>query len=219
MNENIEEVVLGMCRDCKSVPVKKNGYLCSACSKAYSGLFSDDRHQYTKRFSDDVSRECARCEVVKLYSEFHKGYSICKDCRRLSRKRRIPEKTFDAEHLRQKCLTCGEFKRIDGFKDYRHCYACRHLKGLTANLERYDLTPGEYVKMFDEQGGVCAICKQPEKRHKRLAVDHDHSCCSELNTCGKCIRGLLCFRCNAGLGNFRDDATLLSDAVQYLESY
>lgn len=52
--------------------------------------------------------------------------------------------------------------------------------------------------MLQEQGGVCAICKQPPRRNK-LHVDHDHSCCPGKRSCGRCIRGLLCASCNSKL--------------------
>jgi len=63
---------------------------------------------------------------------------------------------------------------------------------------KYNLTPEKYQAIHDAQGGVCAICLEPESfltpkgNIRPLAVDHDH------NT-GK-VRGLLCDRCNLGLG-------------------
>ena len=62
--------------------------------------------------------------------------------------------------------------------------------------------------MHDAQGGLCAICgrKQPEKW---LAVDHDHET--------GVIRGLLCSRCNSGLGQFKDNPDRLRLAADYLE--
>ncbi len=64
----------------------------------------------------------------------------------------------------------------------------------------------EYDRMFNEQNGVCAICKNTEKvlqsagiknankktKIKRLAIDHCHLT--------KKIRGLLCHQCNTMLG-------------------
>lgn len=44
-----------------------------------------------------------------------------------------------------------------------------------------------------------------------LAVDHDHKT-------GQ-VRSLLCNRCNAGLGFFREDITLLEKAVEYIQKW
>jgi hypothetical protein len=49
-------------------------------------------------------------------------------------------------------------------------------------------------------------------------VDHDHACCPGTRSCGKCIRGMLCNRCNTGLGMFLDDPNRLRHAASYLES-
>lgn len=94
-----------------------------------------------------------------------------------------------------------------------------------ALLRKFHLTPDQYDVMLTEQGGVCAICREPETRQHRgygsviaLAVDHDHRCCPDKgSSCGKCIRGLLCDRCN--LCRFPDDARILRAAADYFERY
>lgn len=78
----------------------------------------------------------------------------------------------------------------------------------------YRCSPEVYEQLLSAQAGVCAICKMPETakwktRVRQLAVDHDHST-------GQ-IRGLLCAACNAGIGNLRNDPTLLKAAAAYLE--
>lgn len=70
----------------------------------------------------------------------------------------------------------------------------------------YGLTPAQYDEMLESQGGVCAICGETTAR--RLAVDHAHDTGA--------IRGLLCTRCNPGLGYFRDNPVLLDKAIHYL---
>ncbi len=74
---------------------------------------------------------------------------------------------------------------------------------------RYGITIDDYEIMLSAQGGVCAICRQPEKTGQRLAVDHDHET--------KAIRGLLCGRCNRTLGLLDEDPDRFRAAASYLE--
>jgi hypothetical protein len=62
--------------------------------------------------------------------------------------------------------------------------------------------------MLESQGGKCAICGATEG-YNFPAVDHCHST-------GK-IRGILCDRCNRGLGFFKDNVAILRAAADYLE--
>jgi len=77
----------------------------------------------------------------------------------------------------------------------------------------YHLTLEQYDALLVSQNSVCAIC-QKSTGMRYLAVDHDHTCCPTLKTCGKCIRGLLCQKCNGFLGRIQDDPTRL---VAYLK--
>lgn len=64
--------------------------------------------------------------------------------------------------------------------------------------------------MHEQQHGLCAICRMPERRTDRpLSVDHDH----ETNI----VRGLLCDDCNNLLGRANDSTSVLSKAIDYLE--
>lgn len=84
------------------------------------------------------------------------------------------------------------------------------------NLALYGLTIEMFDSMVDSQGGVCAICNRPEthinprtKKLRRLNVDHDHAT-------GK-VRGLLCSKCNRGIGQLGDSIELMKAALAYLE--
>jgi hypothetical protein len=75
-------------------------------------------------------------------------------------------------------------------------------------LRRFGLEPEDYDAMLEAQGGVCAICGQPETvvrygQVQPLSVDHDHKT-------GQ-VRGLLCHRCNIRVGwvEFEPPAELL----------
>jgi hypothetical protein len=76
---------------------------------------------------------------------------------------------------------------------------------------KYGITLEEYDTLLQHQGGGCAICRRKPRPDASLHLDHDHQT-------GR-MRGILCFRCNNGLGDFDDDASLLQQAVAYVVSY
>jgi hypothetical protein len=81
----------------------------------------------------------------------------------------------------------------------------------------YGLQPGEYAKLYEAQGGRCALCRRATGAARKLAVDHDHSCCPGPTSCGKCVRGLLCSVCNKKvLGHARDDVAYFRRCIDYL---
>jgi hypothetical protein len=81
----------------------------------------------------------------------------------------------------------------------------------------YGITVDDYYKMLDAQGGGCAICatRVPSQRKRKYVktemffVDHCHAT-------GK-VRGLLCSRCNRGIGFFDDNPSRLEMAATYLK--
>lgn len=75
-------------------------------------------------------------------------------------------------------------------------------------MKLYALAPERHAEMLAAQGGVCAVCGSPDNR--QLSVDHDHETGA--------VRGLLCRRCNLGMGCFADDPKVLERAIQYLHS-
>lgn len=77
----------------------------------------------------------------------------------------------------------------------------------------YGLSWDRYEQMLKAQKSHCAICGD---LMEEVHVDHDHACCSGRKSCGKCIRGLLCAKCNVGIGLFNDDPSLLKAAIKYL---
>lgn len=67
---------------------------------------------------------------------------------------------------------------------------------------------GGYAAQLEKQGFGCAICgARPKVR--RLNIDHEHG--------SGMVRGLLCARCNRGLGWFADSPYRLEGAALYLK--
>lgn len=87
---------------------------------------------------------------------------------------------------------------------------------LKSKLKQYGLTLEDYDRMLKAQRGVCAVCKQPEtyKTHGHLSVDHDHDVRAII-----VVRGLLCGRCNLGIGLLRHDPSIVRSAARYLTKH
>jgi len=84
----------------------------------------------------------------------------------------------------------------------------------------FGITLDDYELMLDAQGGLCAICGTDKSGGKgRFHIDHNHDCCLGKTSCGKCIRGLLCTRCNVGIAMFQDNVIALGNAVTYLARF
>ena len=133
------------------------------------------------------------------------------------------------------CSKCSQEKSLDEFtKDKRckngrsHvCKACtsnamrtwqkehpeRVSRGNTDKVwYRHGISEEGLSELFAKYDGKCWVCLEADAE----VVDHDHSCCTGNRTCGKCIRGVLCRSCNAGIGMFYDSPDKLMMAASYL---
>lgn len=167
-------------------------------------------------------------EVIRLYvEEFMPMAAVAKQIgtypvrvRRILKANNIPTRKKWARPLRR-CWRCKERKFLDEFPTHKNKpggkgYTCRqcetdHKRETWGHLRTYKITRADYDRILTEQGGVCAICKQPGKssnRSERMAVDHDHAT-------GE-VRGLLCGTCNTLLGKLEQKPGWLISALTYL---
>lgn len=124
----------------------------------------------------------------------------------------------------KKCSTCdrwlpeGEFtgrvaSKSDGLSAY--CNDCKYRGEMWRG---YRITPEEINSRLRVTDG-CAICHTWDSGGRRWHVDHDHSCCPGIRSCGECVRGILCGTCNSGIGMLGDDPVRVRNAVKYLEEW
>lgn len=122
--------------------------------------------------------------------------------------------------LEYRCKQCDSVrrkKRTQKIKQDLFAYA-KHRQAMRERrlMADFGMTEEQFQSLLLQQGGVCAICRKPEKRTnkrgvRRLSVDHEHAT-------GK-VRALLCCDCNSGLGLFEEDPDLLRAAAEYVEKY
>lgn len=76
---------------------------------------------------------------------------------------------------------------------------------------KYGINLDEYNEMLENQNYCCGICKKHKDNFtKNLYVDHCHDT-------GK-VRGLLCQKCNSGLGLLGDNTDSIKNVLTYLDS-
>ena len=135
------------------------------------------------------SKECTKCTEVKPFTEFY----ISKN-----------HPTGYSSH----CSMCIKAKAVK-------VRAANPEKTRAKNLKsKFNMSIDDYNKLYIEQDGLCRICDEVETRRDSkggvvwMPVDHCHDT-------GK-IRGLLCSRCNTGLGLLGDSIKTLKCAIKYL---
>lgn len=107
---------------------------------------------------------------------------------------------------RRHCIKCGRASS--------RAYYAKHKERL--NKERklllYGLTVKQFDAMFRKQRGRCAICRKIPKGKGIAGVLHiDHS----ERTCK--VRGLLCTKCNRGIGLLCESPEIMRRAAEYIE--
>lgn len=143
---------------------------------------------------------------------------------------RIFDKKIRMETIK-KCSKCliekpiSEFfrdkQKRDGYNP--HCKTCdkeisKNWRKSNPEQRKYNVlkcatgvTKEQYIDLLQAQDGKCAICGTGiEENNRRLSVDHCHD--------DNIVRGLLCTKCNFGLGYFNDNENLLLKAINYLHN-
>ena len=162
------------------------------------------------------TKVCTKCKEEKKFADFgsaphhkDKKKSQCRKC----------ESKWHSENYKKN----GKIKeRIVAWrkanpewqKNYQKEYNKRFPMKIREKRLKYTFGIGleEYNKMFDQQGGRCAICSthQMELNHT-LCIDHNHKT-------GK-VRELLCMKCNQALGSIKEDIKSAKALVEYIRKH
>lgn len=164
------------------------------------------------RSRDGHNRWCRSCHAayrlanIERERERHRGYQ--QDGRQDEWNRAFRER--NREKLRE---SQGRWRmgNIDSVRD-------------TILRRQYQMTLEDYRALLAAQGGGCAVCGATEpgggagSNIDGFSVDHDHSCCPGKVTCGKCVRALLCNRCNLSIGRLGDSLDVFRRIVEVMEN-
>lgn len=137
---------------------------------------------------------------------------VLKKCTRCGRN--LPHSSFSksGKYLRGDCKQChNSYVRKTYHEQGRAVKRAYYQKNKEEMLLRvkertYGLTRDHILTMTEQQQGRCKIC---DRVMDCPNIDHCHTT--------QQVRGLLCTKCNAGLGQFEDNVMFLHRAIQYLQ--
>jgi len=150
----------------------------------------------------------------------HYAHGLCRRCAFRKWRQENPERkksprmadchTAQPHFARGLCAGCynKQWKKENPEKHRAHRYKAWtkwYEKTKRLGYTRANLNATQYLSMLEEQRNLCGICHKPMKIPN---VDHNHAT--------GVIRGFLCGSCNLGLGHFKDDPILLTNATRYL---
>jgi hypothetical protein len=199
--------------------------------KMYGAILNEPLHDATAQPGNGATEaERATDAEVRMGSNVTEAVKACSDCEQVKPLADFPPDRRRKDSKATKCRPCARKVAEAYYQKYPEAEARRRLlnaqhgsdwyqRNRTAQIlrmkwtriaTRYGMTRQEYLDLLSSQGGACALCgsKDPGRGDGHFAVDHNHAT-------GR-IRGLLCQRCNCGIGFFADDVELMRRAAAYV---
>jgi Recombination endonuclease VII len=187
--------------------------VCIRCRKPATMLQDGSYGQFC-RAQMCVSRDryCAYCQSHYETGTTGRRRLYCSD-----------ECMFRAQGVRKGSWVCEcgyvSFSKSQGLDG--HCFKCwqKQFGRRSARLRAHNVGWDRAIS-WQESDWACEVCGcatdvDPRAKHKG-AIDHDHDCCPGSESCGTCVRGYLCGRCNSAIGLMGDSAEHVRAALRYL---
>lgn len=160
-------------------------------------------------------KRCSKCGEVKPLNEYYAMRGMrdghrndCIECNKAAKRERHARNPERYRERARQWADDNPERRAAYQAEYRQRPEVKRRARDAYFLRTYGVTAADVDAMLEDQSGGCAICGRKPDRLASMHIDHDHE--------HGHLRGLLCLSCNQGLGQFRDDPSLLLRAIVYL---
>jgi hypothetical protein len=172
-----------------------------------------------------IEKTCIACGG--LFRGKNRVRSYCPECRRIATNRKIRA----SRERRRRNIDPDAYWHGTTYGYSGHCCRCERCRSafseysrgwfarnkLARKASKYSLDKELLASYLED--GTCFACGGRDPKGRSLHVDHDHACCAGETSCGDCVRGLLCRRCNNVLARVGDDRDLLRALISYLDRW
>lgn len=153
------------------------------------------RHSPPNKARGNPVKRCPKCGITKPTSKFYKRSdgrceSYCRECHTIA--------SSDSRRRRVANFTDEERKQF----------------AFSRRLTRFRISEDKFWGQLAEQQWMCVCGVAIDE--STLFIDHDHACCPNEGSCGRCVRGFLCVNCNTALGHLKDSPDRAMSLAAYL---
>lgn len=134
---------------------------------------------------------------------------FCKKCNEEKDEEFFGKNSKSKDGLSYSCKKC-EVKRI---REVQNKNPEKYEYSHNTTIKRHGLTIDQYNNLYNKYSGKCWICKV----EKCEVIDHNHNCCKSAYSCGTCVRGLLCQKCNQAIGLLGENKDTIFSILEYLK--
>jgi hypothetical protein len=194
-----------------------NTKICSVCEKekTLDNFYSTDTY---KKYKFQVDHYCKSCRNAKNLKA-QRGPAN-KPCTVDNCERRHYAKGYCRLHY-DRVRNYGRteiYQEVLGLNEVRHGFY-----SFESRVERMGITLKEWEQLSKDGCNICSA-KPGKGTIRNLHVEHDHKCCPGSKSCGKCVRGAVCNRCNTAIGLYeknklRDDYPNREKIIDFLANY
>lgn len=193
-----------LCKACNTVKAAANFYakkdakdgLMTYCKPCHKAKVSANYVAHPRWKAPEGFKKCTSCKEVQALEEFH------------ANKHNPDGKSWTCRPCSVASVIKSRQKNPESHRAASRRWARDNPDMIfAARLRKYGITLDDYKILFARAGGVCEICHTHDT-HYGLHVDHCHDT--------KIVRGLLCTRCNTGIGQFLHNEDRLMSAINYL---
>lgn len=203
---------------------------CSNCkeTKALTEFYTGKSFMKYKDNHDYYCKVCRNGSTLKTQRSEAKVFCTVEDCGQKHYAKGYCRLHYDRVRDYGRTHTLREIIPLDKEKQFYRTIDGKQVKSGLYSLERrlektYNITLATY-NSFAEKG--CNVCgaETGSSSNRNMHVEHDHACCPGLKSCGKCVRGVVCNRCNTALGLYdtgklRQDYPNRDKIIKYLVEY